>query len=251
MSRVKGSPKTGGRKPGSKNKRTLGKLKRDDDALSLVDELIRENKTPVQHLTDVMLDPAEPTDRRDRAAIALLPFVHPRLSQISARVQQISGGEKIDGEENRVWISAQLDKLNKAEEIEAEAAEHERKSGHQADTALRLRLENGAKPRENGAGAADLVSSAAKPATAAGTEWQCASAPSAAALHPSPPAIQHNDRHGLRGRRDGRTHCRRGRCHRAARAARRSAAALKAEVVGTPDIEVLAACRFLSPSLGL
>ena len=84
MSRPKGLAKTGGRKPGSKNKRTRA-------VLGIVDELVCENKTPVQHLTDVMLNPAENPERRDRAAIALLPFVHPRLLASATVTKRIDG----------------------------------------------------------------------------------------------------------------------------------------------------------------
>ena len=84
MSRPKGLAKTGGRKPGSQNKRTRAVLK-------IVDELVCENKTPVQHLTDVMLNPAENPERRDRAAIALLPFVHPRLLASATVTKHIDG----------------------------------------------------------------------------------------------------------------------------------------------------------------
>jgi hypothetical protein len=86
MSRPKGLTKTGGRKPGSKNKRTRA-------VLGIVDQLIFEDKTPVQHLTDVMLNPAENPERRDRAAIALLPFVHPRLTASATVTKRIDGAD--------------------------------------------------------------------------------------------------------------------------------------------------------------
>src|SRR5215469_9105139 len=86
MSRPKGLAKTGGRKPGSQNKRTRAMLK-------IVDELVYENKTPVQHLTDVMLNPAETPERRDRAAVALLPFVHPRLLASATVTKRVDGDD--------------------------------------------------------------------------------------------------------------------------------------------------------------
>ena len=86
MSRPKGLTKTGGRKPGSKNKRTRA-------VLGIVDQLIFEDKTPVQHLTDVMLNPAENPERRDRAAIALLPFIHPRLTASATVTKRIDGAD--------------------------------------------------------------------------------------------------------------------------------------------------------------
>jgi len=75
----KGHPKFGGRKPGSRNKLTLIEI---EAARARVDM----NMTPVDYLLSVMRDPTAPVDRRDRAAAAVAPYVHPRLANVEAKV---------------------------------------------------------------------------------------------------------------------------------------------------------------------
>src|SRR5262245_6211225 len=74
----KGRVKTGGRRPGVKNKATLAREK----ALA---NLVVDCKDPVSFFTSIMRDESAPFDRREAAADRLLPYFHPRLAAIEAR----------------------------------------------------------------------------------------------------------------------------------------------------------------------
>jgi hypothetical protein len=76
----RGQPKTGGRQRGTRNKRYA-------ELQALADEAVRENKTPLQHVLQVMNDPRESKERQLAAAALALPYCHPRYSSIEARVQ--------------------------------------------------------------------------------------------------------------------------------------------------------------------
>jgi hypothetical protein len=72
MPRPKGTPKTGGRKPGSQNK-----AKRQE-AIAIA----QSGLTPLDYLVSVMRDEAMPLERRMDAAKSAAPYVHPRLASI-------------------------------------------------------------------------------------------------------------------------------------------------------------------------
>jgi hypothetical protein len=65
-----------GRKPGAKSRKTL------EIALAAT----AAGLDPVTYLLGVMRDPTVDADRRDRAAAMVLPYCHPRLAQIEARI---------------------------------------------------------------------------------------------------------------------------------------------------------------------
>jgi len=70
--------KTGGRRPGSKNKATLAREK----ALA---DLVVDAKDPVSFFCSVMRDVTAPFEKREAAADRLLPYFHPKLASIEAR----------------------------------------------------------------------------------------------------------------------------------------------------------------------
>ena len=75
----KGKPKTGGRQKGAKNKATLAR----ERALS---DLVVDAKDPVSFFSSIMRDESAPFEKREAAADRLLPYYHPRLAAIEARV---------------------------------------------------------------------------------------------------------------------------------------------------------------------
>ena len=84
----KGKPKTGGRRKGTKNKSTLAREK----ALS---DLVLNAQDPVAFFTGIMRDPAAPFEKREAAAERLLPYYHPRLAAIEARVGHKSHEDRL------------------------------------------------------------------------------------------------------------------------------------------------------------
>jgi hypothetical protein len=83
----KGQAKTpgSGRKPGVRNKRTR----------ELVEACAKEGITALEYLLAVMRDTKADPDRRDRAAVAAAPFLHPKLSATTLKADQNSGGIKV------------------------------------------------------------------------------------------------------------------------------------------------------------
>jgi hypothetical protein len=69
-------PKTGRRQKGVANKRTR----------EIADAAVREGLTPLEYMLDVLRDEKADPDRRDRMATAATPYIHPRLSNVEARV---------------------------------------------------------------------------------------------------------------------------------------------------------------------
>jgi hypothetical protein len=61
--------KTGGRKPGSRNKALVARER----------EIIASGELPLDYMLRVQRDPLVDHDRRDKMAIAAAPFVHPKL----------------------------------------------------------------------------------------------------------------------------------------------------------------------------
>ena len=78
-----------GRPKGSKNKTT-----KKADITTVKDGAALENLTPLEYLLRVMNNPNEDTDRRMRAAIASLPFCHPRASALGKKEKQALEAEK-------------------------------------------------------------------------------------------------------------------------------------------------------------
>jgi len=71
-----------GRKPGSKTKKT-----------QLLAEAAREaGISPLEYMLTVLRDPKAETERRDEMAKAAAPYIHPRLSNVEAKID-ISGHE--------------------------------------------------------------------------------------------------------------------------------------------------------------
>ncbi|MFD0738249.1 hypothetical protein ACFQZQ_02960 [Lysobacter koreensis] len=70
--RKPGTPKTGGRKPGSTNKATAAREA----------TIAAEGVTPLEYMLRVMRDAAADESKRLDAAKAAAPYVHPRLSAV-------------------------------------------------------------------------------------------------------------------------------------------------------------------------
>lgn len=79
MPRQKGLPKTGGRKRGSLNKRTLMK---QQQAKTMVQAAKEAGLTPLEYMLTVMRNPETLPQRRDDMAKACAPYVHPRLASV-------------------------------------------------------------------------------------------------------------------------------------------------------------------------
>ena len=77
MAAPKGHARYGGRTKGTRNKRTT----------ELQSEIAASGLDPVKYLLQVMGDEKADVDRRDRAAVAVAPYVAPRLSSIDATVK--------------------------------------------------------------------------------------------------------------------------------------------------------------------
>ena len=77
MAAPKGHARYGGRAKGTRNKRTT----------ELQSEIAASRLDPVKYLLQVMGDETADVDRRDRAAVAVAPYVAPRLSSIDATVK--------------------------------------------------------------------------------------------------------------------------------------------------------------------
>src|SRR5262245_51987416 len=71
-------PKTGGRKKGTPNKRTL-------ERQHLIATIKASGKDPMSFFSDLLQNEAAPLDLRFQAAKELAPYVHPKLQSIEAR----------------------------------------------------------------------------------------------------------------------------------------------------------------------
>jgi hypothetical protein len=76
MSRPRGLPKTGGRQKGVANKRTR----------EIADAAVREGLTPLEWMLQVLRDENVDPERRDEMAKAAAPYIHPRLSNVEAKI---------------------------------------------------------------------------------------------------------------------------------------------------------------------
>ena len=74
-----GHPKWGGRRPGSKNKRTLAM-----EAAAFA--AAASGETPLDYMLRIMRDPTVEHDRRDDMAKAAAPYLHPRLAAIESKL---------------------------------------------------------------------------------------------------------------------------------------------------------------------
>ena len=81
--------KTGGRRPGSKNKATLAREK----ALA---DLIVDSKDPVSFFSSIMRDETAPFEKREAAADRLLPYYHPKLASVEARTGGQSHEDRLE-----------------------------------------------------------------------------------------------------------------------------------------------------------
>ena len=79
MPRPKGQPKTGGRKRGSLNKRTITQQEQSKTVVQAAKEV---GLTPLEYMLAAMRDPETPPQRRDDMAKACAPYVHPKLAAV-------------------------------------------------------------------------------------------------------------------------------------------------------------------------
>ncbi len=79
MPRPRGLPKTGGRKRGSLNRRTLAQ---QQQSKTIVQAAKEAGLTPLEYMLAVMRDPETPPQRRDDMAKACAPYVHPKLAAV-------------------------------------------------------------------------------------------------------------------------------------------------------------------------
>ena len=81
--------KRGGRKPGSKNKRTLEREK----AIATVRA---SGVDPITFFGDLLKNENAPLDLRFQAAKELAPYVHPRLQSVESRPGQMSHEDRLE-----------------------------------------------------------------------------------------------------------------------------------------------------------
>jgi hypothetical protein len=81
--------KTGGRQKGSLNKSTLARQK-------VLADLVVDSKDPVSFFTSIMRDETAPFEKREAAADRLLPYFHPRLAAIEAKVGGMSHEDRLE-----------------------------------------------------------------------------------------------------------------------------------------------------------
>ncbi len=79
MPRPKGLPKSGGRKRGSLNNRTITQ---QQQAKAIRQAAKEAGLTPLEYMLKVMRDPATEPHRRGEMAKAAAPYMHPRLQMI-------------------------------------------------------------------------------------------------------------------------------------------------------------------------
>src|SRR5262245_14537791 len=71
-------PKTGGRKAGTPNKRTVERQR-------ALEAIKASGKDPISFFSDLLCNESAPLDLRFAAAKELAPYVHPRLASVEAR----------------------------------------------------------------------------------------------------------------------------------------------------------------------
>ena len=85
----KGRKKTGGRKPGVKNKATMAREK----ALA---DLVVDQTDPFSFFVSIMKNPDAPFEKREAAADRLLPYTRPKLSAVEAREGTITHEQRLE-----------------------------------------------------------------------------------------------------------------------------------------------------------
>jgi hypothetical protein len=96
VSRPRGYPKTGGRVKGTPNRSHRPTYEMVREAVAASGD---EGVTPLAYLLKVQNDPQEDRERRLRAATAAAPYIHPRLSQVEARVSATVGVREMSRDE--------------------------------------------------------------------------------------------------------------------------------------------------------
>src|SRR6516165_8749038 len=89
---VKGQPRplNAGRKKGTRNKKTLERMARED-AAKLLEAKALENDLPLDYMLRTMRDPTVEPHRRDAMAKAAAPYVHPTLAAVTHRHTNADG----------------------------------------------------------------------------------------------------------------------------------------------------------------
>ena len=91
MPRPKGLPKTGGRQKGVPNRRTQ----------ELQAGAAESGLDPVRYLLHVMGDESAGPERRDRAAVAVAPYLVPRLAVVDSTIRTAVSVTTLSDEERR------------------------------------------------------------------------------------------------------------------------------------------------------
>jgi hypothetical protein len=97
MPRPRGLPKTGGRQKGVANRRTR----------EIADAAVAQGLTPLEYMLAVLRDPNAATERRDEMAKAAAPYIHPRLSNVEAKID-LTGHEAALAELEEIEAAARL-----------------------------------------------------------------------------------------------------------------------------------------------
>ena len=98
MPRPKGLPKTGGRKRGSRNKRTI---MQQQQSKTIVQAAKEAGLTPLEYMLKVMRDPETPPQRRDDMAKACAPYMHARLAAVDPET-----GKAVDQPQVNIMVAA-------------------------------------------------------------------------------------------------------------------------------------------------
>src|SRR5262245_5445371 len=85
--RLRPRKKTGGRKKGSKNKRTLERAK-------AIDAIKASGQDPMTFFSELLRNESAPLELRFQAAKELAPYVHPKLSSVESRPGTMSHEER-------------------------------------------------------------------------------------------------------------------------------------------------------------
>jgi hypothetical protein len=123
MPRPKGLPKTGGRQPGSVNKKT-----------AYARQILEEHGVdPVEQLAKAMKDENVPLEVRVDCAKALLPYVYPRLAAVEVTgrdgrpvetrnnfiITSLMSDDVVAGRLEEAWIEWQANELANKDELPA------------------------------------------------------------------------------------------------------------------------------------
>lgn len=81
--------KTGGRRKGTRNKKTVERAK-------LFDQLKIRGKDPVSFFADILRNETAPLELRFAAAKELAPFMHPKLASVEARTGGMTHEDRLE-----------------------------------------------------------------------------------------------------------------------------------------------------------